>query len=399
MTSFALPYITTHDIETAISHTTDLHIIPPHINESVYRYLSSAKKQISLYSKQWDNIKKYTNPYEFIHTPIPMYNSSISSYKPLSRSYFKMIEIINIYNLFKHYSKTNLTSFHLAEGPGGFIEAFVNSRNNPNDTYYGITLLNNNNDVPGWKKSIDFLKNNKNIILEYGADGTGDLMNSVNLQYCNEKYENTIDIITADGGFDFSIDYNHQESVSLKLIFAQVSFAIAMQKIGGHFVLKMFDLFTKPSIDLLYILSSVYKKVIIVKPNTSRYANSEKYIICKHFQLTNRRPLLAKLIDIHRFFEQNLMSNYISNILNIELPYIFINKLEEANTVLGQQQIENIITTIELLENNNKQNKLSVLKKTNIQKCINWCIKYHEPYHKNMKYTNIFLSNDESNNY
>ena len=93
-----------------------------------------------------------------------------------------MIEIINIYNLFKHYNKTNLTSFHLAEGPGGFIEAFVNSRNNPNDTYYGITLLNNNNDVPGWKKSMEFLKNNKNIILEYGADGTGDLMKSINLQ-------------------------------------------------------------------------------------------------------------------------------------------------------------------------------------------------------------------------
>jgi 23S rRNA U2552 (ribose-2'-O)-methylase RlmE/FtsJ len=396
MTSFTLPYIPTNNIEASIDHTIGSCIVPPHINESVYKYLSSAKRQIDDYSKHWDNIKKYTNPYEFIHTPVPTYKSSISIYKPISRSYFKMIEIIKMYNLFKHYDKTKLTSFHLAEGPGGFIEAFVNIRNNPNDTYYGITLLNDNSDVPGWRKSIDFLKDNQNIILDYGADGTGDLMKSENLQYCRNKYENKIDIITADGGFDFSIDYNHQETVSLKLIFSQIAFAIAMQKIGGHFVLKMFDLFTKPSIDLLYILSCVYKKVTIIKPNTSRYANSEKYIICKNFQLINRRPLLTKLIDMHIMFEQQSTSDYISSILNIRLPYIFINKLEEANSVFGQQQIDNIIITLGLLEINNRQSRLSSLKKNNIQKCINWCIKYDEPYYKNMKNTNIFLSREET---
>ena len=41
-------------------------------------------------------------------------------------------------------------------------------------------------------------------------------------------------------------------------------------------LLKMFDLFTYSSLDLLYILSLSYEKVYIVKPNTSRFANSEK---------------------------------------------------------------------------------------------------------------------------
>ena len=52
-----------------------------------------------------------------------------------------------------------------------------------------------------------------------------------------------------------------------------------MQKYGGTFVLKIFDIFTEPTIDFLYLLSSLYKNVFIMKPETSRIANSEKYII------------------------------------------------------------------------------------------------------------------------
>ena len=64
-----------------------------------------------------------------------------------------------------------------------------------------------------------------------------------NLKYCYEKYGNNIDYITADGGFDFSVDFNKQEDLSLKLIFAQIIYAIIMQKKGGHFVIKIFDIF------------------------------------------------------------------------------------------------------------------------------------------------------------
>ena len=39
-----------------------------------------------------------------------------------------------------------------------------------------MTLMDQENDnVPGWKKSILFLKKNKNVIIEKGIDGTGDL--------------------------------------------------------------------------------------------------------------------------------------------------------------------------------------------------------------------------------
>ena len=52
-----------------------------------------------------------------------------------------------------------------------------------------------------------------------------------------------MDIITGDGGFDFSQDYNNQEKSAFRLILTQVAYAITMQKHSGHFILKIFDMF------------------------------------------------------------------------------------------------------------------------------------------------------------
>ena len=50
-----------------------------------------------------------------------------------------------------------------------------------------------------------------------------------------------MDIITGDGGFDFSIDYNKQEILAVRLIFTQIVYALHLQKKGGTFILKIFD--------------------------------------------------------------------------------------------------------------------------------------------------------------
>ena len=222
-----------------------------YISQSLHSYLSFIKKQIDNYNTNnyWDYYKKITNPYEYIHTHVNNRNSSVCKYKPLSRSFFKMIEIINIFNFFD--DKNEISSFHLAEGPGGFIEAFNYIRNNPKDKYYGITLISDDVNVPSWKKSNNYLNNNKNIIIEYGKSKDGDLFLQENLKYCYEKYGNNIDYITADGGFDFSVDFNKQEDLSLKLIFAQIIYAIIMQKKGGHFVIKIFDIFKYKTVEFL----------------------------------------------------------------------------------------------------------------------------------------------------
>ena len=41
------------------------------INKTLSKYLNQVKKNISKHNKNWDIVKKYTNPYEYIHTPFP----------------------------------------------------------------------------------------------------------------------------------------------------------------------------------------------------------------------------------------------------------------------------------------------------------------------------------------
>ena len=81
-----------------------------------------------------------------------------------------------------------------------------------------------------------------------------------------------------------------------------------------------------------------------------------------------------------------------SDIPNIEIPLFYSNKVEDINSIIGQQQLENIMSTLYLLDNN-KQDKLENIKKNNIQKCIQWCIKYKQPYNNNIHQFNVFLSN------
>lgn len=349
------------------------------ISKTLHTYIMTSKEKIDKYEKLWDKYKKYINPYEFIHTIIPDLKQSIAKYKPLSRSYYKFIEISQMLKLLDDYSFTNIKSFHLAEGPGGFIEAISHLRKNQHDKYIGMTLIDDSDiNVPGWKKTQTFLNKNKNVLIDYGITKNGDLLDPQNFVYVNEVYKNSMDIITGDGGFDFSIDFNQQESISFKLIYVQMCYALIMQKYKGHFFLKIFDSFSLNIIQLLYILNNLYEKVYIVKPNTSRYANSERYIVCKYFKLTDSKslfyPLLNNISQIKNY-------KYITSIYDEKLNYYFLIKMEEINAVIGQQQIEYINSTIELIESQDEE-KISKLVKVNIQKCINWCIKYKIPYIK-----------------
>lgn len=375
------------------------------LSQSLSCYLYEIKERIHEYEYEWDNYKKYTNPYEFIHTNVPDKKRCVAKYKPLSRSFFKMIELASFFKLYNQ-TMPAIKTFHLAEGPGGFIEAISFLRKGClQDTYIGMTLLTDENDtnIPGWKKSYSFLKENPQVKIETGADQTGNLLSFENLKYCAEKYGSSMDFITADGGFDFSVNFNDQEIDIGNLLFAQVAFALVMQKHKGSFVLKIFDSFMIHTIDILAILASFYDKVYITKPDTSRFANSEKYIVCRNFMNESVSDFLPFLYNAFKKMVDSFAGvpfdngckppNIKKRFLNTEIPYYFISKMEEYNAIIGQQQIENIHYTLTLIQNKYKNDKIESILKTNIQKCVQWCIKNHIAYHTNIQNnTNIFLS-------
>ena len=336
------------------------------------------KHKIDDHKSEWDYYKKFTNPYEFIHSYIPGINKSVAKYKPISRAYYKFIELINTYKLLNNFNIIN--SFHLAEGPGGFIEALASTRNNIEDKYIGITLLSNSNDIPGWKKTNNLFDKYKNIFIEKGKLKDGDILNKENFISCYNKYKNSMNIITADGGFDFSINFNTQEEISTKLIFVEILYAITLQSYNGHFILKMFDCYTNVSYKIIYFLTFFYNKVSISKPCTSRYANSEKYIVCKNFKYTSSDFLYEKIIKVFNYITNK---KYITDIISINIPLYYIIKINEINNILAQQQIDTITNTIKLINNKcyNKQNELKI---KYIEKCIYWCKINNVNYNTNL---------------
>lgn len=362
------------------------------ISKSLYYFLTKSKNQIDNNVEQWDYYKKITNPYEFIHTP-PFYNSqhAIANYPAISRSFYKLIEIINYYSLLYQYKNNTINTFHLAEGPGGFIEALIYCRNNnsfsKNDKYYGMTLQSDRKNIPKWRKLTDKFKNLKdNITIENGRTGDGDILKGVNFTYCFEKYKNSMDFLTGDGGFDFSLNYEQQEIQSLNLIYAQIMYAIIMQKEGGCFVLKIFDIFYKPSLELIYLLNCFYKNVSICKPKTSRFANSEKYIICKGFLFKDTSAYYdCFLQNFNRFSSDGA----IESIFTTDIPLFFVQNIEEISAILGKKQLQSIHSTLMLIQEK-KGDKIDKLRKINIEKCFSWCHHNNIPINNYFKHENIF---------
>jgi 23S rRNA U2552 (ribose-2'-O)-methylase RlmE/FtsJ len=367
-----------------------------YVSKSIAKYLNDTKKLIDNNLLQWDNMKKYTNPYEFIHTNIPHNNFSISKLKPISRAFFKIIEIYQTFKSIPIFVNIPIKTYHLAEGPGGFIEATAYIRKNKNDKYYGITLIDKSNkNVPGWKKSEKFLTNNTNVIIEQGISKDGNLYNPENFLDCYKRHANSMDIITGDGGFDFSTSYNNQEKMAIRLLFTQMIYAISLQKKSGTFILKIFDMFLKPTIEIIYILSCFYNNVYITKPKTSRYANSEKYIVCTDFLYDNTNKITNKFYNILKVLNNiDYNKHEICGFFNLPIQLYFTTQIEEINAIIIQQQVENILNTIKLINNynKNKNEKIDNIKMQNIQKCINWCINNNIPYNKYISSSNIFLN-------
>jgi 23S rRNA U2552 (ribose-2'-O)-methylase RlmE/FtsJ len=361
------------------------------LNKKLRDFLEQSKKNIDNYVELWDSMKKYTNHYEFIHTPIPEYNTCISKYTPISRAFYKMIEIINFFNI---SNEKQLNSFHLAEAPGGFMEALCFLRENKqNEKHIGISLHNNDNTTPFWKRDSSLFTKYKNKIeIENGLTRDGDLYKTENFLYLKNKYGNSMNLITADGGFDFSLDYNQQEKNMLRLLFTEICYALVLQEPGGTFILKIFDIFLEQTVELLYILSLCYENVYLMKPSTSRSANSEKYIICKNFKNTMNVNIVSRLFYSLQTLEKSPKLFISSLLFNVTIPSSYLNQIREINTIIGQNQLETINSTIMIIEQQSrKKERIYQYVKENINKCIEWCLENNIEHRNHLQKENVFI--------
>ena len=266
------------------------------ISIELYEKLNKTKDLIPSY-KNWSDISKLSNPYEKIHKIARSSSSSSSSSssrsnkitRPGSRAFFKLCEILSYFEIclpFKNNSK--VVSVHLCDAPGSFIQALQKEIKEVNkditlewfaqSLYVGSDALVIDKDVSDMSRWIK------------GGDESGNLYNIDNIialrTFLLNKEPELADIITADGGFNTEFDPNNQEQLTLQLIYSEVVSALHLQKVGPNstFICKIFDTVTGSTSSVLALLCYFYDNISIIKPRTSRYSNSEKYVVCIGFK-------------------------------------------------------------------------------------------------------------------
>ena len=382
-----------------VSYTESYKMKIPNFNLTLYNIIVKYKTFIDDKNIQnrWNRLKLFTNLFELIsYNSFSSMETSLIDYIPLSRAYFKFQEMLIEHKLIDN-NNPSIRYVGLAEGPGGFVECFINSRRSCfKDTYdyiYCITLKESttcsykkesHQITPEWNKIQKLLSDRKKpkakVTLSYGKDDTGNLYNLENIKHFREIVLNDggpVDLVTGDGGLDYSVNFNCQEQMSFHLLFCEIVSAFSVLKKGGFFVLKLFDIHTSNTLQMLFLLSNYFDEVILTKPYTSRPANSEKYVICKGFTGITEEYLNVLYRVVEKWSKTKEINKYVDNIFAMKVPPYFKKNIMNYCKYVSRIQITNIIKTI-LSRNFNKQ-QIDSLLRSQIVHAIYWAIKYKQP--------------------
>lgn len=228
----------------------------------------------------------------------------------------------------------DFTFCDVAAGPGGFTQ-YLQYRF-PNAIGYGMTIRSENLD---W--STRFLDMTR-FTPFYGPDNTGNLYTNWEpfIQYVLKEQPLGVDLVTGDGGFDLEDTedktlLHSQEYLSSRLLLTQILIGIACTKIGGNFVVKVFDTVTNISAQLLFILSQCFDEILVFKPVSSRPANAERYVICRR-----RKENVRKYYDLLATAARTYKSDeYLTTLFIEALPDPFVNWLTKANEQSTNRQL------------------------------------------------------------
>jgi len=335
------------------------------ISFSLQRYLNTVKDQIELLKNIYDLddteynmdlIYKVVNPYEFVHYKVPGSKFSVSKIKAHSPFFYTFMEIVNSFNIFEPFADRNIISLHCGSNNASSIDCMNIFRENNFDENYEYIL-----DSRIFKPIVG-IENMTVDFLYFELDDVKDESGmAINRHICSH-----VKVLC----------YIH-----------------TYQNVNGSCVIKLDSVHFKPILDAIYLVTSMYEKVYIIKPNVSNALKNERFLVCKNFTSD-----YSKTIENNNTLRilKNVLSdinngNNLISIIDSDLPYYFLNKIEESNIIIGQQQLEHLDHVINTIKNKNRENKIETLKKNNIQKCIQWCEKNKIPCNKFVDKLNIFL--------
>lgn len=372
----------------------------------------STKNKIADYEGNFIAVRNITNPFELVKSGKQTFG--VPKVKTISRAYFKLWEILINFNLISDYQNHQDPFVYagLAESPGGFLQAVYDYRakysgqstNTENDSFHCISLVSKSAIKWNSKMHSDYFDTNK-IHIHYGDPkfADGNLLNPANIIAFANSLPSKANFVTADGGIGVGDDLtkenidieNYKEQIHLHLFYNEIVSALLILKNGGNFVLKIYDIYTIPTVQLLKILIDVFAQVSIVKPMTSRPASSEKYIVCEKFQGINdtiTNELLRVSARLYKKpYQLPLSKNdlFIHAFGKIKFSRGLVDAIRKMNIKLSDTQIKVIKQIFRMFDlyNDNRaeyKKKYDKLYKQQIINAIGWCKNYKVQYHEKL---------------
>jgi hypothetical protein len=304
-------------------------------------------------------INRIVNPFEFIHTNVPGSSLSVSKVKPSSNIFFELMEVFQVCSITDILSiKKQINVAHLTSNNSSTIDLLNMLREDNDDTIIDIEF-------------------------DY---------KTVYKQFIETPLVIKIDLFIFEFKETDYIDTNQYIKNMILVLYIIVN----NQSNFGTSIIKIDNIFYKSIVDILFIFSAIFEKVFLIKPSISKITKGERFIICKNMNIDmlSHTKLLHQLDQHLKMTLANKLpiESNIHSIIDNDIPYYFSNKIEESNAVIGQQQLEAYDQIINIFKNKNKDEKIEVLKRNHIQKCIQWCEKNQLPHNKFVERVNIFLN-------
>lgn len=188
-----------------------------------------------------------------------------------SRAYHKMREIALTCGL------SNVrTSLHLAESPGGFVQA---TQQHAMDGWRWWAVSLDTESAP--RPAVEVLPNTHGAFMS-DLPSNGDLLDTECVNAVLQRLPAPVDLVTADGAVE--MDHDKLEYEHIALLYAESNTALAALAEDGMFVCKFFEGKRYATRVWIAKMTTRFREVSIVKPVWSRATNSERYLVCRGFE-------------------------------------------------------------------------------------------------------------------
>lgn len=365
-----IKYISSDSIEDFNEDSYKKHFPVPYENKNTFFVVSDGEiygDKRPIYNKEYVDVTKYENLVkkkrlfsEVDQQLFVKYRSEVNPFENLGRSIFidrasiklanidTLFNFMNIIHTFGVYVRDNnredLESYarnfaDVAGGPGGFTQYIL--YRDPHASGWGVTLDTGKKETR-WNEFVNKLPNfipfYNDIIADYEL-----------IMKDNENYKGNRHIIVADGGLEINPEFQEQDSTILMVAETLIGIdKIAKNNPSTFFILKLFDTVTKPMSDLIFLISLCFKSVYLIKPLSSRPANSEKYLVANGSIDDEKVISSVKGVLIKTLSDYN-PNKHIESLIKTNKPKEFNEWLKEMNNIFLNNQTKYVNKILQLI--------------------------------------------------